>query len=85
VFEKVYQLMSGGTRDIVVSNPSPSMLRHTKFPNQPVQIIAHSLGGLMTFAAMRDHPEKYSPGAVVVGVPFGTGIQYFQDLHKGGR
>jgi len=53
------------------------------FPGQPVQIIAHSLGGLMSFAAMREHPEKYAPGAVVVGVPFGTGIQYLQDLHKG--
>lgn len=50
-----------------------------------MQIVAHSLGGLMAFAAMREHPEKYSPGAVVVGVPFGTGIQYFQDLHKGER
>ena len=39
----------------------------------------------MAFAAMREHPEKYSPGAVVVGTPFGTGIQYFQDLHKGER
>ncbi len=52
------------------------------FPNQPVQIVAHSLGGLMTFAAMRHHPKKYAPGAVVVGVPFETGIQYLQDLHK---
>jgi len=54
-----------------------------KFPDQPVQIIAHSLGGLMSFDAMRKHPEKYAPGAVVVGVPFETGIQYLQDLHKG--
>ena len=53
------------------------------FPNKPVQILAHSLGGLMTFACMREHPEKYEPGAVVVGVPFETGIQYLQDLHKG--
>jgi len=53
------------------------------FPNQPVQVVAHSLGGLMAFAAMREHPAKYSPGAVLVGVPFETGIQYFQDLHKG--
>jgi hypothetical protein len=37
----------------------------------------------MSFAAMREHPEKYAPGAVVVGVPFETGIQYLQDLHKG--
>ena len=53
------------------------------FPGKPVQILAHSLGGLMAFTAMRSHPEKYSPGAVVVGVPFQTGIQYLQDLHKG--
>jgi len=53
------------------------------FPNQPVQIIAHSMGGLMSFDAMRKYPEKYAPGAVVVGVPFETGIQYLQDLHKG--
>jgi len=53
------------------------------FPNQPVQILAHSLGGLMTFACMRKYPQKYEPGAVVVGVPFETGIQYLQDLHKG--
>lgn len=53
------------------------------FPDQPVQIFAHSLGGLMSFAAMREHPEKYAPGAVVVGVPFETGIQYLQDMHKG--
>jgi len=32
---------------------------------------------------MRRHPEKYAPGAVLVGVPFGTGIQYFEDLHRG--
>jgi hypothetical protein len=37
----------------------------------------------MSFACMRKHPEKYEPGAVVVGVPFKTGTQYFQDLHKG--
>ena len=53
------------------------------FPGQPVQILAHSLGGLMSFAAMRANPEKYAPGAVVAGVPFETGIQYLQDLHKG--
>mmetsp|Transcript_25485 Transcript_25485/g.43277 ORF Transcript_25485/g.43277 Transcript_25485/m.43277 type:complete len:704 (-) Transcript_25485:7-2118(-) len=53
------------------------------FPNQKVQILAHSMGGLMSFACMRKHPEKYEPGAVVVGVPFDTGTQYLQDLHKG--
>merc|ERR1719491_1870907 len=55
----------------------------TTYPDTPVQIIAHSLGGLLTYAAMRRHPEKYAPGAVLVGVPFGTGIQYFENLHRG--
>ena len=54
-----------------------------KFPGQPVQVVAHSMGGLITFGAMRRNPEKFAPGAVFVGVPFGTGIQYFQDLHRG--
>ena len=54
-----------------------------KFPGQPVQVVAHSMGGLITFGAMRRNPQKFSPGAVLVGVPFGTGIQYFQDLHRG--
>lgn len=55
-----------------------------EFPNgQPVQVVAHSLGGLIAYAAMKEHPNKYEPGGVLVGVPFGTGIQYFQDMHKG--
>ena len=36
----------------------------TTFPGQPVQICAHSLGGLMAFDAMRKYPEKYRPGRV---------------------
>ena len=55
-----------------------------EFPNgRPVQVVAHSMGGLLTYAVMKEHPEKYAPGGVLVGVPFGTGIQYFQDMHKG--
>merc|ERR1711865_411374 len=42
-----------------------------------------SLGGLITYAAMKQRPERFEPGAVIVGVPFGTGIQYLQDMHKG--
>lgn len=53
------------------------------FPDRPVQVLAHSLGGLISYTAMRHCPEKYSPGGVLVGVPFGTGIQYLQDMHKG--
>lgn len=55
-----------------------------EFPNgQPVQVVAHSMGGLIAYAAMKKHPSKYEPGGVLVGVPFGTGIQYLQDMHKG--
>lgn len=53
------------------------------FPDRPVQVLAHSMGGLIALSAMRRYPEKYRPGAVMAGVPFGTGIQYLQDLHLG--
>ncbi len=54
-----------------------------QFPNQPVQIIAHSYGGLVAFDAIRSNPRKYQPGGVFVGVPFQPGSQYIQDLHRG--
>jgi len=55
-----------------------------EFPGgRPVQVVAHSMGGLIAYAAMKKHPKKYGPGGVLVGVPFGTGIQYLQDVHKG--
>lgn len=54
-----------------------------KFPDQPVQILAHSMGGLISMSAMRMFPDKYQPGAVMAGVPFGTGIQFLQDMHCG--
>jgi hypothetical protein len=49
----------------------------TEFPGQPIQILAHSLGGLIAYGPMTKYPEKYL-SAVLVGVPFGTGIQYQQ-------
>jgi pimeloyl-ACP methyl ester carboxylesterase len=55
----------------------------TTFPDSPVQVLAHSMGGLISLSAMRKYPDKYRPGAVMVGVPFGTGIQYLQDLNLG--
>eukprot|EP00536_Pseudo-nitzschia_multiseries_P005311 jgi/Psemu1/285682/fgenesh1_pg.99_\ len=58
-------------------------LEEKEFPGRPVQVVAHSLGGLIAYGAMKQHPQKYAPGGVLVGVPFGTGIQYFQDMHKG--
>jgi pimeloyl-ACP methyl ester carboxylesterase len=48
-----------------------------------VQVVAHSMGGLLALGAMRRYPDKYRPGAVLVGVPFSTGIQYLQDLQLG--
>eukprot|EP00587_Corethron_hystrix_P009306 CAMPEP_0113325166 /NCGR_PEP_ID=MMETSP0010_2-20120614/17557_1 /TAXON_ID=216773 ORGANISM="Corethron hystrix, Strain 308" /NCGR_SAMPLE_ID=MMETSP0010_2 /ASSEMBLY_ACC=CAM_ASM_000155 /LENGTH=370 /DNA_ID=CAMNT_0000184841 /DNA_START=158 /DNA_END=1267 /DNA_ORIENTATION=+ /assembly_acc=CAM_ASM_000155 len=54
-----------------------------RFPGRPVQVLAHSLGGLIAFAAMRRDPQKFQIGGTVVGVPFGTGLQYLQDLHRG--
>ena len=39
------------------------------FPDQPVQIVAHSMGSLLTYGAMRSNPSKYAPGTVLVGVP----------------
>lgn len=50
----------------------------TKFPGKPVQVVAHSMGGLLAFGAMRRNPDKFAPGGIFAGVPFGTGIQYFQ-------
>ena len=40
----------------------------------------------MVFAAMREHPAKYSPGAVLVGVPFETLINPTERrIRYGGR
>jgi len=53
------------------------------YPDKPVQLLAHSMGGLLAFYLWKKYPEKYKPGAVLVGVPFGTGVQYLQDLQLG--
>lgn len=53
------------------------------FPGQIVQVVAHSMGGLISYGAMRQNPSKYQAGGVMVGVPFRTGTQYLQDMHKG--
>lgn len=48
-----------------------------------VQLCGHSLGGLLAYRCILKYPYRYKPGAVIVGVPFGTGIQYLQDMHRG--
>ncbi len=53
------------------------------FPGQTVQVCGHSMGGLISYTAMRKYPEKFKAGGVFAGVPFGTGIQYLQDVHRG--
>lgn len=53
--------------------------------DRPVQLLAHSMGGLAAYACCRRDPERHAPGAVLVGVPFGTGVQYLRDLNEGYR
>ncbi|KAI2510956.1 hypothetical protein MHU86_3428 [Fragilaria crotonensis] len=70
-------------RDLLELSDAFHMFCCESFPDRPVQVLAHSMGGLLAISAMRRYPEKYRPGAVMAGVPFGTGIQYLQDLHLG--
>ena len=49
---------------------------------RPVRVIAHSMGGLLTLAAMNARPELFSQ-VVFVGVPFAGGIGFLPDLHSG--
>lgn len=47
-----------------------------------VSIIAHSMGGLLTFALINKRPELVE-SAVFAGVPFKGGIGFLPDLHIG--
>ena len=47
-----------------------------------VQIVAHSMGGLLTLAAMNRHPEMLH-SVIFAGVPFSGGIGFLPDLHTG--
>lgn len=70
-------------QDLLTSSQQLHQYCCTKYPNTPVQLLAHSMGGLLALHLLQKYPEKYKPGAVMVGVPFGTGVQYLQDLHLG--
>lgn len=48
----------------------------------PVQVVAHSMGGLITRALLAENPELFH-SVVFVGTPFGGGLGFFPDLHKG--
>lgn len=60
--------------------------------NSKVQIIAHSMGGLITFALLNKRPGmihsaifagKFYKRSQSSGVPFGQGIGFLKDLHIG--
>jgi len=48
----------------------------------PIQIVAHSMGGLLTLPIINRKPTLFA-GVFFAGVPFGTGINYLQDIHAG--
>lgn len=55
-----------------------------KQTKQKVQIVAFSMGGIITYLSM---PEISGivQSVLFVGVPFGTGVGYLKDMHKGCR
>jgi pimeloyl-ACP methyl ester carboxylesterase len=48
----------------------------------PVLLIAHSMGGLVSFRLLADAPSLFQ-GALFAGVPFGGGVDFARDMHKG--
>lgn len=48
----------------------------------PVQVVAHSMGGLITLALVNSHPEYFAK-IYFAGVPFTGGIGFFPDIHEG--
>lgn len=52
--------------------------------HSPVQVVAHSMGGLITCAVLNRDPSLFQ-SVVFAGVPFQGGIAFLLDLHKGTR
>ncbi|MBC7474219.1 MAG: hypothetical protein H7263_07985 [Candidatus Sericytochromatia bacterium] len=50
--------------------------------HKPVKVIAHSMGGLLTMAAMQADPELFDT-VFFVGTPFAGGVGFLDDLHQG--
>ncbi len=50
--------------------------------HKPVRVIAHSMGGLLTMAAMQAEPELFDT-VFFVGVPFSGGVGFLDNLHQG--
>jgi pimeloyl-ACP methyl ester carboxylesterase len=47
-----------------------------------VQVVSHSMGGLITFVAMNRRPDLFQ-SVLFAGVPFGSSISFLEDLHSG--
>jgi pimeloyl-ACP methyl ester carboxylesterase len=49
---------------------------------QKVQVVAHSMGGLVSFVALNRRPDLFH-SVLFAGVPFAGGISFLEDLHSG--
>ncbi len=47
-----------------------------------VQLVAHSMGGLISLPLLAEHPEWFCH-ALFAGVPFRGGVGFFEDMHVG--
>ncbi len=47
-----------------------------------VQVVAHSMGGLISFVTLNRHPELFH-SVLFAGVPFGQSISFLEDMHAG--
>ena len=47
-----------------------------------VQVVSHSMGGLITFVAVNRRPDLFQ-SVLFAGVPFGSSISFLEDLHSG--
>jgi len=50
--------------------------------HRPVQVVAHSMGGTLTLAAMHQRPDLFA-GVLLAGVPTGPSVAFLEDLHLG--
>jgi pimeloyl-ACP methyl ester carboxylesterase len=47
-----------------------------------IQVVAHSMGGLITFVALTRRPDLFH-SILFAGVPFGPSINFLEDMHSG--
>lgn len=55
---------------------------HKAHENRKPQIVAHSMGGLISLAALHQRPELFH-SILFAGVPFGPSINFVWDMHLG--